>query len=113
MNQSPNLINWLLTNQMGSAQNMGMPMMPQMPMMSQNQQTQPPINQSQFQQYAHKITDDNLKQLVVQARQQGISEEESKRGLEFSMNVREFNSLCGRRKVLSYNIFLEERENGW
>ena len=23
MNQSPNLINWLLTNQMGSAQNMG------------------------------------------------------------------------------------------
>ncbi len=30
MNQSPNLINWLLTNQMGSAQNMGMPTMPQM-----------------------------------------------------------------------------------
>lgn len=24
MNQSPNLINWLLTNQMGGAQNMGM-----------------------------------------------------------------------------------------
>ena len=90
MNQSPNLINWLLTNQMGSAQNMGMgmPMMPQMPMMSQNQQSQPPINQSQFQQYAHKITDDNLKQLVVQARQQGISEEEIKQGLEFIMNMR-------------------------
>ena len=82
MNQSPNLINWLLTNQMGSAQNMGMPMM------SQNQQTQPPINQSQFQQYAHKITDDNLKQLVVQARRQGISEEEIKQGLEFIMNMR-------------------------
>ena len=82
MNQSPNLINWLLTNQMGSAQNMGMPMM------SQNQQSQPPINQSQFQQYAHKITDDNLKQLVVQARQQGISEEEIKQGLEFIMNMR-------------------------
>lgn len=90
MNQSPNLINWLLTNQMGSAQNMGMgmPMMPQMPMMSQNQQSQPPINQSQFRQYAHKITDDNLKQLVVQARQQGISEEEIKQGLEFIMNMR-------------------------
>ena len=88
MNQSPNLINWLLTNQMGSAQNMGMHMMPQMPMMPQNQQTQPPINQSQFQQYAHKITDDNLKQLVVQARQQGISEEEIKQGLEFIMNIR-------------------------
>lgn len=90
MNQSPNLINWLLTNQMGSAQNMrmGMPMMPQMPMMSQNQQTQPPINQSQFQQYAHKITDDNLKQLVIQARKQGISEDEIKQGLEFIMNMR-------------------------
>lgn len=90
MNQSPNLINWLLTNQMGSAQNMGMgmPMMPQMPMMSQNQQSQPPINQSQFQQYAHKITDDNLKQLVIQARKQGISEEEIKQGLEFIMNMR-------------------------
>lgn len=90
MNQSPNLINWLLTNQMGSAQNMGMgmPMMPQMPMMSQNQQSQPPINQSQFQQFAHKITDDNLKQLVAQARQQGISEDEIKQGLEFIMNMR-------------------------
>ena len=90
MNQSPNLINWLLTNQMGSAQNMGMgmPMMPQMPMMSQNQQSQPPINQSQFRQYAHKITDDNLKQLVIQARKQGISEEEIKQGLEFIMNMR-------------------------
>ena len=88
MNQSPNLINWLLTNQMGNAQNMGMSMMPQMSMMSQNQQTQPPINQSQFQQYVHKITDDNLKQLVVQARQQGISEEEIKQGLEFIMNMR-------------------------
>lgn len=90
MNQSPNLINWLLTNQMGSAQNMGigMPMMPQMPMMSQNQQSQPPINQSQFQQFAHKITDDNLRQLVVQARQQGISEDEIKQGLEFIMNMR-------------------------
>ena len=82
MNQSPNLINWLLTNQMGSAQNMGMPMI------AQNQQTQPPINQSQFQQYVHKITDDNLKQLVVQARQQGISEDEIKQGLEFIMNMR-------------------------
>ena len=88
MNQSPNLINWLLTNQMGSAQNMGMTMMPQMPMISQNQQTQPPINQSQFQQYVHEITDDNLKQLVVQARQQGISEDEIKQGLEFIMNMR-------------------------
>ena len=88
MNQSPNLKNWLLTNQMGSAQNMEIPMMPQMPMMSQNQQTQPPINQSQFQQYIHKITDDNLKQLVIQARQQGISEEEIKQGLEFIMNMR-------------------------
>lgn len=90
MNQSPNLINWLLTNQMGSAQNMGMgmPMMPQMPMMSQNQQSQLPINQSQFQQFAHKITDDNLRQLVVQARQQGISENEIKQGLEFIMNMR-------------------------
>ena len=82
MNQSPNLINWLLTNQMGSAQNMGMPMI------SQNQQTQPLINQSQFKQYVHKITDDNLKQLVVQARQQGISEDEIKQGLEFIMNMR-------------------------
>ena len=88
MNQSPNLKNWLLTNQMGSAQNMGIPMMPQMPMMSQSQRSQPPINRSQFQQYAHKITDDNLKQLVVQARQQGISEEEIKQGLEFIMNMR-------------------------
>lgn len=90
MNQSPNLINWLLTNQMGSAQNMGMgmPMMPQIPMASQNQQTQTPINQSQFQQYVHKITDDNLKQLVAQARQQGISEDEIKQGLEFIMNMR-------------------------
>lgn len=83
-NQSPNLLNWLLTNQMGGAQNMGMGM----PMMSQNQQSQPPINQSQFQQFAHKITDDNLKQLVAQARQQGISEDEIKQGLEFIMNMR-------------------------
>lgn len=83
-NQSPNLLNWLLTNQMGGAQNMGMGMS----MMPQNQQSQPPINQSQFQQFAHKITDDNLKQLVVQARQQGISEDEIKQGLEFIMNMR-------------------------
>ena len=83
-NQSPNLLNWLLTNQMSGAQNMGMGM----PMMPQNQQSQPPINQSQFQQFAHKITDDNLKQLVAQARQQGISENEIKQGLEFIMNMR-------------------------
>ena len=75
-NQSPNLLNWLLTNQMGGAQNMEMP------------QIQQPINQSQFQQFIPKITDENLKQLVAQARQQGISEEQIKQGLEFVMNMR-------------------------
>ena len=75
-NQSPNLLNWLLTNQMGGAQNMGM------------SQIQQPINQSQFQQFMPKITDENLKQLVAQARQQGISEEQIKQGLEFVMNMR-------------------------
>lgn len=76
MNQSPNLLNWLLTNQIGGSQNMGMP------------QIQQPINQSQFQQFMPKITDENLKQLVAQARQQGISEEQIKQGLEFVMNMR-------------------------
>lgn len=75
-NQSPNLLNWLLTNQIGGAQNMGMP------------QIQQPINQAQFQQFIPKITDENLKQLVAQARQQGISEEQIKQGLEFVMNMR-------------------------
>ena len=73
-NQSPNLLNWLLTN--GSMSNMNIPA---------NQQ---PINQVQFQQFIPKITDENLKQLVAQARQQGISEEQIKQGLEFVMNMR-------------------------
>lgn len=74
-NQNPNLLNWLLTNQGG---------MPNMNI-STNQQ---PINQAQFQQFMPKITDENLKQLVAQARQQGISEEQIKQGLEFVMNMR-------------------------
>ena len=73
-NQSPNLLNWLLTN--GT-------------MLNTNMQTiQQPINQAQFQQFIPKITDENLKQLVAQARQQGISEEQIKQGLEFVMNMR-------------------------
>ena len=73
-NQSPNLLNWLLTN--GTMPNMNMPT------------TQQPINQAQFQQFIPKITDENLKQLVAQARQQGIGEEQIKQGLEFVMNMR-------------------------
>ena len=73
-NQSPNLLNWLLTN--GTMPNTNMPT------------TQQPINQTQFQQFIPKITDENLKQLVAQARQQGISEEQIKQGLEFVMNMR-------------------------
>ena len=73
-NQSPNLLNWLLTN--GTMLNMNIPT------------TQQPINQTQFQQFIPKITDENLKQLVAQARQQGISEEQIKQGLEFVMNMR-------------------------
>ena len=72
--QSPNLLNWLLTN--GTMPNTNM------------QITQQPINQTQFQQFIPKITDENLKQLVAQARQQGISEEQIKQGLEFVMNMR-------------------------
>jgi DNA-binding transcriptional regulator YhcF (GntR family) len=49
---------------------------------------QQPINHAQFQQFIPKITDENLKQLVNQARQQGISEEQIKQGLEFVMNMR-------------------------
>ena len=55
-NQSPNLLNWLLTN--GAMPNMNVPT------------AQQPINQAQFQQFIPKITDENLKQLVNQARQQ-------------------------------------------
>ena len=73
-NQSPNLLNWLLTN--GAMSNMNIPA------------AQQPINQAQFQQFIPKITDENLKQLVAQARQQGISEEQIKQGLEFVMNMR-------------------------
>ena len=73
-NQSPNLLNWLLTN--GAMPNMNIPT------------AQQPINQIQFQQFMPKITDENLKQLVAQARQQGISEEQIKQGLEFVMNMR-------------------------
>lgn len=73
-NQSPNLLNWLLTN--GTMPNMNMPT------------AQQPINQTQFQQFIPKISDENLKQLVAQARQQGISEEQIKQGLEFVMNMR-------------------------
>lgn len=73
-NQSPNLLNWLLTN--GAMPNMNI------------STTQQPINQTQFQQFMPKITDENLKQLVAQARQQGISEEQIKQGLEFVMNMR-------------------------
>ena len=73
-NQSPNLLNWLLTN--GAMSNMNI------------LAAQQPINQAQFQQFVPKITDENLKQLVAQARQQGISEEQIKQGLEFVMNMR-------------------------
>ena len=73
-NQSPNLLNWLLTN--GAMPNMNIPT------------AQQPINQTQFQQFIPKISDENLKQLVAQARQQGISEEQIKQGLEFVMNMR-------------------------
>lgn len=73
-NQSPNLLNWLLTN--GTMPNMNI------------STAQQPINQAQFQQFIPKITDENLKQLVAQARQQGISEEQIKQGLEFVMNMR-------------------------
>ena len=73
-NQSPNLLNWLLTN--GTMPNTNMPTIQQ------------PINQAQFQQFIPKITDENLKQLVAQARQQGINEEQIKQGLEFVMNMR-------------------------
>ena len=66
---NPNLLNWLLNNQPQSA------VMPQ-------------INPTQFKQFVPKITTDNLKQLVIQARQQGMPEEQIQQGLEFVMNMK-------------------------
>lgn len=74
MNQSPNLLNWLLTNNTPST--------------SHAQAQTPPINEHQFRQFAQRITDDNLRQLVLQARQQGIGDEQIREGLEFIMNMR-------------------------
>lgn len=68
---NPNLLNWLLSNQPQS-QNTAMPQ----------------INPTQFKQFVPKITTDNLKQLVIQARQQGMPEEQIQEGLEFIMNMK-------------------------
>ena len=66
---NPNLLNWLLNNQ------------PQSAAMLQ-------INPTQFKQFVPKITTDNLKQLVIQAHQQGMPEEQIQEGLEFIMNMK-------------------------
>ena len=66
---NPNLLNWLLNNQPQSV-------------------AMPQINPTQFKQFVPKITTDNLKQLVIQARRQGMPEEQIQEGLEFIMNMK-------------------------
>lgn len=66
---SPNLLNLLLSN--GQAQ-------------PQNQ----PIDQARFQQMLPRISENDLKQLVIQARQQGISDEQIEQGLDFILKMR-------------------------
>lgn len=66
---NPNLLNWLLSN--------GQPQM-------QNQ----PIDHTKFQQMMPKLSENDLKQLVIQARQQGISDEQIQEGLDFILKMR-------------------------
>lgn len=66
---SPNLLNWLLSN--------GQPQ-------TQNQ----PIDHMKFQQMVPKLSENDLKQLVIQARQQGIPDEQIQEGLDFILKMR-------------------------
>lgn len=89
-----NMMNQSIPN-MGSALSMG-PMNPmnnginpmaQMMSMIQNRNQKPqqtiPLNQAQFKQYVSSIDDNVLQQLVQQARQQGISDNDIEAGINF------------------------------
>ena len=89
-----NMMNQGIPN-MGSAPSMG-PMNPmnsginpmtQMMSMMQNRNQKPqhtiPLNQVQFKQYVSNIDDNILQQLVQQARQQGISDNDIEAGISF------------------------------
>lgn len=89
-----NMMNQGMPN-MGGAPSMG-PMNPmnnginpmaQMMSMMQNRNQKPqqiiPLNQTQFKQYVSNIDDNVLQQLVQQARQQGISDNDIEAGINF------------------------------
>ena len=51
--------------------------------MTNNNGQMPSLNQTQFKQFLPNISEDQLKQLAVQAKNQGMSEEEIAKGLNF------------------------------
>lgn len=67
--------------------NNGINPMAQMMSMMQNRNQKPqhtiPLNQAQFKQYVLNIDDNVLQQLVQQARQQGISDNDIEAGINF------------------------------
>lgn len=60
---------------------------PMMQMMQQvmgnNNGQMPSLNQTQFKQFLPNISEDQLKQLAIQAKNQGMSEDEIAKGLNF------------------------------
>ena len=48
----------------------------------------PPINQQQFRQFLPQLNNNMIEQIVAQARQQGISEQDIQNGLNFIFQLR-------------------------
>lgn len=48
----------------------------------------PPINQQQFRQFLPQLNNNMIEQIVAQARQQGISEQDIQNGLNFISQLR-------------------------
>lgn len=48
----------------------------------------PPINQQQFKQFLPQLNNNMIEQIVAQARQQGISEQDIQNGLNFISQLR-------------------------
>ena len=53
----------------------------------------PNLNQAQFKQFLPNISEDKLKQLAIQAKNQGMSEDEIVKGLNFMKGLMKSNSL--------------------
>ena len=73
-----NMINPMMNNPMSQMMNMT-----PIPMMPNKRQQNIPLNQNQFKQFLPNIDDNILQQLVQQAKQQGISDNDIQAGINF------------------------------